>query len=167
MGVRTSTHSQPHMAMGVPAYMWSTSPLRRYTDWFNQIQLLAAIKDGVAAPMTAPFKLREVDVLTRMGNFDEKYKAYNEQQNKMEKYWCLQWVNQHLNEHGFLETNAILIKEGMLRLKELPLYVPCVSVPAETPLQSSVVVRLSRVDLAQLTVDVALVSVMAAEAELA
>lgn len=167
MGVRTSTHSQPHMAMGVPAYMWSTSPLRRYTDWFNQIQLLAAIKDGVAAPMTAPFKLREVDVLTRMGNFDEKYKAYNEQQNKMEKYWCLQWVNQHLNEHGFLETNAILIKEGMLRLKELPLYVPCVSVPAETPLQSTVVVRLSRVDLAQLTVDVALVSVMAAEAELA
>lgn len=159
-GVRTSTHSQPHLAMGVPAYMWSTSPLRRYTDWFNQLQLLSAIADGVAAPMKAPFKAKEVDVLMRMSAFDEKYKAYNEQQNKMEKFWCLRWVAQQFNEDGVFETTAIVIKEGMLRLKALPLYLPCVSLSTETPLQSTVVVRLSGVDEVNLTVDSALVRVL-------
>ena len=152
MGVRTSTHSQPHLAMGVPAYMWSTSPLRRYTDWFNQMQLQVAISDGVTAPMRAPFKAREVDILTRMSTFDEKYKAYNEQQNKMEKFWCLRWVAQRMDEHGFLDTTAIVVKDGMLRLKDIPLYIPCATLPEGIAMQTQVGVRLSEIDEVNLTV---------------
>ncbi|MGL4767046.1 MAG: ribonuclease catalytic domain-containing protein [Formosimonas sp.] len=159
MGVRTSTHSQPHLAMGVPAYMWSTSPLRRYTDWFNQMQLRVAIEHGVTAPMSAPFKAREVDILTRMSAFDEKYKAYNEQQNKMEKFWCLKWVTQRLDEHGFFETSAIVVKDGVLRLKDVPLYVPCATLPEGIALQTPVQVRLSQVDEVNLTVGLSVLHV--------
>ena len=156
MGARTSTHAQAHLAMGVPAYMWSTSPLRRYADWFNQMQLLAAIEHGVTAPMSAPFKAREVDILTRMSTFDEKYKAYGEQQNKMEKYWCLKWVAQRLDANDFLDTQAIVVKEGVLRLKEIPLYIPCPTLSTEVPMQTMMGVRLSKVDEVNLSVDLTL-----------
>ena len=160
IGVRTSTHAQPHLAMGVPAYMWSTSPLRRYADWFNQMQLLAAIEFGVTAPMQAPFKAKEIDLLKRMSAFDEKYKAYNEQQNKMEKYWCLQWVRQHMNDAVY-EGEAIVVKDAVLRLAQVPLYIPCASIPEGLPMQSRVKVRLSGVDWVALTVGVYIVHVVA------
>ncbi|TDR32989.1 RNB domain-containing ribonuclease [Hydromonas duriensis] len=162
VGVRTSTHAQPHLAMGVPAYMWTTSPLRRYADWFNQMQLLAAIRHGVTAPMQAPFKAKEVDVLQRMSAFDEKYKAYAEQQSKMEKYWCLQWVAQRMH-NDIYEGDAIVIKEGVLRLSEIPLYMPCPTLPENIPLQSRVQVRLQSVDWVALTVGVSLLEVPQSE----
>lgn len=160
IGVRTSTHAQPHLAMGVPAYMWSTSPLRRYADWFNQMQLLAAIEHGVTAPMQAPFKAKEIDLLKRMSAFDEKYKAYNEQQNRMEKYWCLQWVNQHMQDAVY-EGEAIVVKEGVLRLAQVPLYIPCATLPEGLPMQSRLKIRLSGVDWVALTVGVSVIDVIA------
>lgn len=161
IGVRTSTHSQPHLAMGVPAYMWTTSPLRRYTDWLNQMQVIAAIEHGVTAPMQAPFKAKEIDLLQRMSAFDERYKAYNEQQNKMEKYWCLQWLAQHMTD-GFFEGEAIVIKDTALRLSRVPLYLPCSTIPDGVPLQSRVVVRLSGIDWVELTVGVSVIDVVEA-----
>ena len=160
IGVRTSTHAQPHLAMGVSAYMWSTSPLRRYADWFNQMQLLAAIEHGVTAPMQAPFKAKEIDLLKRMSAFDEKYKAYNEQQNRMEKYWCLQWVNQHMQDAVY-EGEAIVVKEGVLRLAQVPLYIPCATLPEGLPMQSRLKIRLSGVDWVALTVGVSVIDVIA------
>lgn len=159
IGVRTSTHSQPHLAMGVPAYMWTTSPLRRYTDWFNQMQLIVAIEHGVTAPMQAPFKAKEIDLLKRMSAFDERYKAYNEQQNKMEKYWCLQWLNQRMSD-GFYEGEAIVIKDTALRLTAVPLYLPCATIPDGLPLQSKVIVRLSGIDWVALTVGVSVIDIV-------
>ena len=152
MGVRTSTHAQAHLAMGVPAYMWATSPLRRYADWLNQMQLLAAIRYGVTAPMKAPFQPKEADLLSRMSQFDEKYRAYAGQQNTMERYWCLRWVAQRMNE-GIFDTQAIVIRENMLRLADIPLYLNSM-VPADMPLQSRVRVQLQDIDWVKLEVGV-------------
>ena len=155
MGVRTTTHASPHLAMGVPAYMWSTSPLRRYADLLNQMQLRAVIEHGVTAPMQAPFKAKEIDLLKRMSSFDEKYKAYNEQQNKMERYWCLQWVAQRMTDSGFLEVNAIVIKENLIRLADIPLYLP--NLPTgEIPPSSAVTLRLGAINWVELSVEATL-----------
>ena len=152
MGVRTTTHASPHLAMGVPAYMWSTSPLRRYADLLNQMQLRAVIEHGVTAPMQAPFKAKEIDLLKRMSTFDEKYKAYNEQQNKMERYWCLQWVAQRMTDSGFLEVNGIVIKENLIRLSDIPLYLP--NLPTgEIPPSSAVTIRLGAINWVELNVE--------------
>ena len=152
MGVRTSTHAQAHLAMGVPAYMWATSPLRRYADWLNQMQLLAAVRYGVTAPMKAPFQPKEADLLSRMSQFDEKYRAYAGQQNTMERYWCLRWVAQRMNE-GIFDTQAIVIRENVLRLADIPLYLNSM-VPADMPLQSRVRVQLQDIDWVKLEVGV-------------
>ena len=152
IGVRTSTHAQAHLAMGVPAYMWATSPLRRYADWLNQMQLLAAVRYGVTAPMKAPFQPKEADLLSRMSQFDEKYRAYAGQQNTMERYWCLRWVAQRMNE-GVFDTQAIVIRENVLRLADIPLYLNSM-VPADMPLQSRVRVQLQDIDWVKLEVGV-------------
>ncbi|GHA63995.1 ribonuclease II [Formosimonas limnophila] len=156
MGVRTSTHAQPHLAMGVPAYMWATSPLRRYADLLNQMQLRAVIDHGVTAPMQAPFKAKEVDLLKRMSAFDEKYRAYADQQNLMEKYWCLQWVKQRMNEHGHLEAPAIVIKENLMRLCDIPLYIPNFPTGDAAP-STQRILRLSNIDWVALSLDVQVV----------
>ena len=152
MGVRTTTHAQPHLAMGVSAYMWATSPLRRYADWLNQMQLLAAVRYGVTAPMKAPFQPKEADLLARMSQFDEKYRAYADQQKRMERYWCLRWVAQRMNE-GLFETQAIMVRENVLRLVEIPLYLNTI-LPADLPLQSRLRVQLQDIDWVKLDVGV-------------
>lgn len=152
MGVRTSTHAQAHLAMGVPAYMWATSPLRRYADWLNQMQLLAAVRYGVTAPMKAPFQPKEADLLARMSQFDEKYRAYAGQQSTMERYWCLRWVAQQMSD-GIFETQALLIRENVLRLADIPLYLNSI-LPTDTPLQSRLRVQLQDIDWVKLEVGV-------------
>lgn len=155
MGVRTSTHAAPHLAMGVPAYMWATSPLRRYADMLNQMQLIAAVRYGVTAPMQAPFKAKEVDLLTRVSAFDEKYKAYADQQSLMERYWCLQWVVQQRKGLEFAEFPALVIKENVLRLTQIPLYLPNIPTGELAP-STPVTVRLGAIDWVNLTIEVTL-----------
>jgi exoribonuclease-2 len=158
MGVRTSTHAAPHLAMGVPAYMWATSPLRRYADWLNQMQLFAAVRYGVTAPMKAPFQPKEVDLLTRVSQFDERYKAYAAQQDTMEKYWCLRWVAQHMSE-GILEAEAIVIREHTIRLVQIPLYLT-VPISEDTPRQTRVRVQLQGIDWVGLSIGIRIISVL-------
>lgn len=158
MGVRTTTYAQPHLAMGVPAYMWATSPLRRYADWLNQMQLIAAVRYGVTAPMKAPFQPKEVDLLSRVSQFDERYKAYAAHQSKMEQYWCLRWVSQNMVD-GVFETEAIVIRERTLRLSQIPLYVQAV-LSEDTPRQTRVRVQLQDIDWVALSVGVRVLSIM-------
>ena len=132
--------------------MWATSPLRRYADWLNQMQLQAVERYGVTAPMKAPFQPKEADLLARMSQFDEKYRAYADQQKRMERYWCLRWVAQRMNE-GLFETQAIMVRENVLRLVEIPLYLNTV-LPADLPLQSRLRVQLQDIDWIQLEVGV-------------
>ncbi|RYY93731.1 MAG: RNB domain-containing ribonuclease, partial [Comamonadaceae bacterium] len=53
--VRMGTKALPHAGIGVKAYAWSTSPLRRYTDLVNQWQIIAAARHGRTAALVAPF----------------------------------------------------------------------------------------------------------------
>jgi Exoribonuclease R len=38
---------RPHAGLGIPAYATVSSPLRRYTDLFNQGQVLSHLQSGV------------------------------------------------------------------------------------------------------------------------
>ncbi|MFT5934090.1 MAG: exoribonuclease-2, partial [Hydrogenophaga sp.] len=57
--VRMGTKAQPHAGIGVPAYAWSTSPLRRYVDLVNQWQIIACVRHGKTAALAAPFKPKD------------------------------------------------------------------------------------------------------------
>jgi exoribonuclease-2 len=124
--VRMSTHALPHEAIGVPQYAWSTSPLRRYVDLVNQWQLLAAIEHGVSAPLVAPFKPRDADLLAIIGAFDAQYTAWADFQNTMERYWCLRWLAQQ----GITHPTAAVLREDWVRLDQAPLMCRVSGLPA-------------------------------------
>jgi exoribonuclease-2 len=120
MQVRMLTHAAPHQGLGVDQYAWSTSPLRRYTDLVNQWQILACTRHGVTAPLVAPFKPRDADLFAIVSAFDSAYGAYADYQNTMERYWCLRWLAQQ----SVRQADAVVLKDEVLRLVDVPLVVP-------------------------------------------
>jgi exoribonuclease-2 len=123
--VRMVTHAAPHQGLGVDQYAWSTSPLRRYTDLVNQWQILAAASHGVTAPLVAPFKPRDATLFSIVSAFDAAYAAYNDFQQNMERYWCLRWLGQE----NAKQVDAVVLKDEVLRLVEIPLVIRLPGMP--------------------------------------
>jgi exoribonuclease-2 len=123
--VRMVTHAAPHQGLGVDQYAWSTSPLRRYTDLVNQWQILACAEHGVTAPLVAPFKPRDANLFAIVSAFDAAYAAYNEHQQNMERYWCLRWLGQQEAR----QVEAVVLKDEVLRLVDIPLIVRLPGMP--------------------------------------
>jgi exoribonuclease-2 len=120
--VRMGAKALPHAGIGVPSYAWSTSPLRRYVDLVNQWQIIAAARHGTAAALAAPFKPKDAQLFAIISAFDAAYSAYNGYQAGMERFWTLQYLQQH----GLTELDASLLREQpggawLARADELPL----------------------------------------------
>ena len=135
--VRMTTAALSHEGLGVDCYAWSSSPLRRYVDLVNQWQLLAHL--GNEPP---PFTARSEDLLSAMRDFEITYAAYAEFQRAMERYWCLRWLLQE----GIAETPARVVRESLLRLERIPLFLRCASLPACEP-RTRVSVAITGIDL--------------------
>lgn len=125
MQVRMVTHAAPHQGLGVDQYAWSTSPLRRYTDLVNQWQILACLEHGVMAPLAAPFKPKDADLYSIVSAFDAAYSGYGDFQSTMERYWCLRWLEQE----GARQVDAVVLKEEILRLVDIPLVIRLPGMP--------------------------------------
>ncbi len=111
--VRMSTQALPHEGLGVDQYIWSTSPLRRYVDLVNQRQLIALLTER-----QAPFGPRDASVFAVISGFESRHAAYQEFQQQMERYWCLRWLAQERVN----ETEAVVVREDLVRLRAAPLY---------------------------------------------
>src|SRR5690606_38469876 len=68
--VRMGTKALPHAGIGVKAYSWATSPLRRYVDLVNQWQIIAVVRHGKTAALAAPFKPKDADLFSIISSFD-------------------------------------------------------------------------------------------------
>jgi exoribonuclease-2 len=120
--VRMGTKALPHAGIGVPAYAWSTSPLRRYTDLVNQWQIIACAQHGATAALAAPFKPKDAQLFAIISAFDAAYTAYNSYQSGMERFWTLQYLQQE----DIHVVEASLVKEmaggsWLVRAEQLPL----------------------------------------------
>jgi len=120
--VRMGTKALPHAGIGVPAYAWSTSPLRRYTDLVNQWQIIACAQHGATAALAAPFKPKDAQLFAIISAFDAAYTAYNSYQSGMERFWTLQYLQQE----DIHVVEASLVKEmaggsWLVRAEHLPL----------------------------------------------
>ena len=115
--VRMGLKPLPHAGMGVPQYVWATSPLRRYVDLVNQWQIIACARHGRTAALAAPFKPRDATLFSIISSFDAAYAAYNDYQRAIERYWTLRWLAQQ----GVGELDAVVMKDGLVRADTLPL----------------------------------------------
>lgn len=147
--VKMSTHAQPHAGLGVPQYAWSTSPLRRYVDLINQQQLISVIRGQEPV-----YSGTDADLLSAVNSFDVTYKAYAEFQAGMERYWCLRWVRQT----GRSRFEGVVVKDELVRLHEIPLFVRLVGVTSPGR-GAQVEVELDQIDEMTLTVSCKLISI--------
>ena len=157
MQVRMVTHAAPHQGLGVDQYAWSTSPLRRYTDLVNQWQILACVQHGVTAPLVAPFKPKDADLFAVVSAFDAAYTAYADFQNGMERYWCLRWLEQE----NVRQVDAVVLKEEVLRLVDIPLILRLPGMP-QAARGAQVRLDLIRWDEVELTVEARLIEIASA-----
>ncbi len=153
--VRMQTYPAAHHGLGVDQYAWCTSPLRRYTDLVNQWQICACINYGVTAPLSAPFKPKDADLYAILSSFDSIYAIYNEFQAKMERYWCLRWLAQN----NVKRVEAIVVRDEMVRLVEIPL---TLSLPAVRVLgrNAQITIELINWDEIDLSVEARLIEVI-------
>lgn len=162
MQVRMVTHAAPHQGLGVDQYAWSTSPLRRYPDLVNQWQILACIEHGVTAPLVAPFKPKDADLFAVVSAFDAAYSAYADFQSTMERYWCLRWLAQENARH----VDAVVLKEDVLRLVDIPLIIRLPGMP-QAARGTQARLDLIRWDEVDLTVEARLIEMTTAAADAA
>nr|WP_315465571.1 RNB domain-containing ribonuclease [uncultured Rhodoferax sp.] len=145
--VRMGTKALPHAGIGVKAYAWATSPLRRYTDLVNQWQIIACARHGKTAALVAPFKPKDAELFAIISSFDAAYSAYNGYQGAMERFWTMRYAQQH----GITELTASLFKDGMVRADDIPLVLPVLGAQG-LPRHAKVRVKLGEMDF--ITLDV-------------
>jgi exoribonuclease II len=135
--VSMSVEPAGHQGLGVSHYAWSSSPLRRYVDLVNQRQLIAWV-NGTPPPYTRTGE--ELGAAIR--DFDIAYEAYAEIQRKLERYWCLRYLQQ---EHIEI-AKASVLRESLVRVSGLPLVCRVPSLP-NLPFGTEVEVEIGGIDL--------------------
>jgi exoribonuclease II len=142
--VRMSTKPEPHQGLGVAQYLWSSSPLRRFSDMVNQRQLLTVI-----AGERPTYADGDVELLAVMADFEVTYSQYAEFQNQMEHYWCLRWLLQE----NVTEWGATVVRDNLVRFDGLPLYLRLTDLPPQAP-ETRVRVAIGAVNLLAPSIDV-------------
>jgi exoribonuclease-2 len=126
----------------------------------NQWQIIACAEHGVTAPLVAPFKPRDATLFSIVSAFDAAYAAYNDFQQTMERYWCLRWLGQE----GVKQADAVVLKDDVLRLSDVPLVIRLAGMPQVargTPVRLDIV----RWDEVDLSLEARLLEVVAAPVE--
>ena len=72
-----------------------------------------------------PFKPKDATLFALVSSFDAAYAAYADFQANMERYWCLRWLAQQGEQEGAQpgtrQLEAVVLKEEVVRLADLPL----------------------------------------------
>ncbi|MBS0319609.1 MAG: RNB domain-containing ribonuclease [Proteobacteria bacterium] len=141
--VKMSARPGEHQGLGLTHYLWSSSPLRRFSDLVNQQQLLAAV-----AGDKPPYADNDADLFAALADFEATYSQYAEFQDRMEHYWSLRWLLQE--QVG--ETTAVVVRDNLVRFERIPLWQRLPDLPT-LPADSRVRVAVDRIDLVAATLE--------------
>jgi exoribonuclease-2 len=139
--IKFSTSPLPHDGLNVSQYVWASSPLRRYVDLINQRQIIAHLSRE-----SPPYQAGSEALLAHMRDFELAHEAYCEFQRTMERYWCLRWLIQE----NITSIGAEVVRENLVKLDHLPLFVKVFSLPSLSA-GSRVEVTVRNVDLFNLS----------------
>lgn len=134
--VYMTVNAEPHQGLGVAQYAWSTSPLRRAVDLINQRQMLALLQGS-----EPPYDKTSDALIGAMRDFDLAYNAYNEFQTRMERHWCLVYLQQQ----NITEIIGSVWRENLVRLEGMPYMTKVPSLP-ELPPGTRVLLEVKRID---------------------
>lgn len=138
--VRMSTVPAPHQGLGVPQYLWSSSPLRRYVDFVNQRQIISLLREEPPV-----FTKNDTALFAVIRDFDTAYTLYNDFQRNMERYWCLRWLMQE----NILQAEVLVLRENLVKFVHIPLTGRVPSLP-ELPANARIILEIEKIDLLDL-----------------
>ncbi len=141
--VKMSARPGEHQGLGLTHYLWSSSPLRRFSDLVNQQQLLAAV-----AGDKPPYADNDADLFAALADFEATYSQYAEFQDRMEHYWSLRWLLQE----GVTETTAVVVRDNLVRFDRVPLWQRLADLPTLAP-DTRVRAAVDRIDLVAATLE--------------
>ena len=141
--VKFSTRPGEHQGLGVSHYLWSSSPLRRYSDLVNQRQLIAVVRGE-----KPPYDERDPELYAILADFEATYAQYADFQDRMERYWCLRWLLQE----NVTQTTARVLRETLVRFEQIPLVLRLPDLPSLPP-ETVVRVAVGDIDLLAETVE--------------
>jgi exoribonuclease-2 len=131
----------PHAAMGLAAYVQTTSPLRRYAD--------LVVHQQVRAYLRGERRLEHEAVLERIGAVEAVMGGVRQAEQLSDRHWTLVYLRQHPGWHG----EGVVIEQrgpsSRVLIPDLALEVT-LRLPAGTSLDSTLPLVLSGVNLAQL-----------------
>lgn len=110
--VRMTLTPDSHTGLNVDYYTWSTSPLRRASDFINQYQIISLLRQDKKY-----FKAIDSEILEVADNFDNKYAKYLGFQDKMERYWSLVYLLQE----NITEIMGTFTYKSTVQLDRVPL----------------------------------------------
>lgn len=153
--VYMTLRAEPHQGLGVAQYAWSSSPLRRAIDLFNQRQLISLLQNSAA-----PYQTQDQAIGAVMRKFDVVYQQYRDFQTRMERYWCLQYIRQEQ-----LQTlTGVVWRDNLVRLDGLP-YICKVSSLPNLPSGSHVSLQVQSIDTLDLLLHTRFVAHIAGDVE--
>jgi exoribonuclease-2 len=132
-----STEPLPHETMGLDAYAWISSPLRRYVDLVNQRQLISHLLS-----YEPTYSNSSNDLSSIICDFETKYAQYADFQRSMERFWCLKWLQQTDQR----EFEAEILRENLVRLDSIPLVCKANNMP-ETNSGGRALIRILDINL--------------------
>jgi exoribonuclease-2 len=132
-----STEPLPHETMGLDAYAWISSPLRRYVDLVNQRQLISHLLS-----YEPTYSNSSNDLSSIICDFETKYAQYADFQRSMERFWCLKWLQQTDQR----EFEAEVLRENLVRLDSIPLVCKANNMP-ETNSGGRALIRILDINL--------------------
>ena len=100
----------------------AAAPLYRPGQPVADPGLRRARRDGAAG---GAVQARDATLFSIVSAFDAAYAAYNEFQQNMERYWCLRWLGQE----NARQVEAVVLKDEVLRLVEIPLVIRLPGMP--------------------------------------
>jgi exoribonuclease-2 len=109
----------------------------------NQRQIIAMLRDEEPA-----YPKNDPALYATMRDFDTMYGIYGEFQKSMERYWCLRWLQQE----GIEQTEAIVLRENLVKLPDIPLVFRVTSLPETLPANTRVQLAIGEIDLLDLNV---------------
>jgi exoribonuclease-2 len=107
--------------------------------------------------LVAPFKPRDANLFAIVSAFDAAYAAYGDFQSNMERYWCLRWLGQEKAR----QVEAVVLKDELLRLVEIPLVIKLAGMP-QVARGTQVTLDILRWDEIDLSIEARLLEIEAA-----
>ena len=146
--VRMTLTPDSHIGLNVDYYTWATSPLRRAADFINQYQIISLVLDNKKHySATTPVMADVVE------NFDTRYAKYIDFQDKMERYFSLQYLLQE----DISELMATFTYKSKVQLEGVPIMVDVQNLINSKPKGEQIRLKIYNINLVTLTFDFAVI----------